>query len=290
MMSLRAIARSAPRTTSRLNSALLRQSRVAQPAALSRTLWAPLRTSQLASFSSTPFRQAAENEVDSELLSKLENELQYESEMKESEQLPASVKDFLENSPYELKDEAGKEDVYLTRKFGNETITVSFSINDLTNYDPDMYNEDTALGDEEMDTPEDKELAAAEAEDMEDPEGSEPMVPCHLNIVVEKNGKGALNIEATAQDGAIMVENFYYYKDASLAHSTSPAAVHAAEDVYPGPPFGSLDEDLQMLMERFLEERGIGQALALFVPDYMDVKEQREYQSWLTNVKDFVKA
>lgn len=41
--------------------------------------------------------------------------------MKENEQLPASVKDFLENSPFELKDIPGKEDVRLTRKFGNET-------------------------------------------------------------------------------------------------------------------------------------------------------------------------
>jgi complement component 1 Q subcomponent-binding protein len=87
-----------------------------------RTAWAPLRTSQLtASFSSTPLRQAPDNEADQELLAKLESELQFESEMKESEQLPASIKDFLDNSPYELKDEPGKEDVYLVRKFGNET-------------------------------------------------------------------------------------------------------------------------------------------------------------------------
>ncbi|KAI1273536.1 mitochondrial glycoprotein [Xylaria sp. FL0933] len=292
MMSLRAAARSAPRTLSRMSSTAIRQTKIAQPSSLLRTAWAPLRTPQLAAtFSSTPLRQAPANEADQELLAKLESELQFEDEMKANEQLPASIKDFVENSPYELKDEAGQEDVYLVRKMGNETITVSFSISDLANYEPDdVYNEDSALTDEELDTPEGKRLAETEAQEGLEEEEPEAAVPCRLNIVVEKANKGALNIEAIAQDGSILVENFYYYKDPKMAHSSTPEAVHGAEDVYPGPPFGSLDEDLQLLMERYLEERGISQAMALFVPDYMNVKEQREYQTWLKNVKDFVEA
>ncbi|KAI0534747.1 mitochondrial glycoprotein [Xylaria digitata] len=291
MMSLRAVARSAPRTLSRMSSTATRQMRVAQSSSLLRTAWAPLRTPQLtATFSSTPFRQAPKNEADQELFAKLESELQFENEMKINEQLPASVKDFIENSPYELKDEPGKEDVYLVRKLGDETITVSFSISDLANFETDPYHEDNALTDEELDTPEGKRLAETEAEEDIEDEDVDNVVPCRINIVVEKPDKGALNIEAVAQDGAILVENFYYYKDPKMAHSSSAEAVHGAEDVYPGPPFGSLDEDLQLLMERYLEERGISQSMALFVPDYMDVKEQREYQAWLKNVKDFVGA
>lgn len=52
---------------------------------------------------------------------KLNSEIEFENDMKEAAPVPASVKDFLENSPFELKDEPGKEDVVLTRKFGNET-------------------------------------------------------------------------------------------------------------------------------------------------------------------------
>ncbi len=62
----------------------------------------------------------------------------------------------------------------------------------------------------------------------------------------------------------------------ALAYGKTAELSHKAENVYPGPPFGSLDEDLQVLMERYLEERGITQALAVFVPDYIDMKEQRE--------------
>lgn len=161
-----------------------------------------------------------------------------------------------------------------------------------------MMEEDPAMEDE-LDALESKQgeqgrrggaadLADEGAEDMDD--AGEAAVPCRLNIVIEKPGRGALNVEALAQDGSIVVENLFYYKDAKLAHSTDPEAVHAAQDAYPGPPFGNLDEDLQILMERYLEERGITQALAMFVPDYMDVKEQREYMAWLNNVKAFIDA
>ncbi|GAW13397.1 hypothetical protein ANO14919_027820 [Xylariales sp. No.14919] len=290
MMSLRAAARSAPRTLSRMSATAARQMRVAQPSSLLRTAWAPLRTPQLAAtFSSTPLRQAP-SEVDKELAAKLASEIQYESRAKEAEPLPTSIKDFLENSPYELKDVPGQQDVYLVRKFGDETITVSFSVSDLANFESDGFNEDDALTDEEMDTAEGKQLAEAEAEEGLEDEEPEAPISCRLNIVVEKPNKGALNIEAVSQEGSIFVENFFYYKDPNIAHSTSPEAVHSAEDVYAGPPFGSLDDDLQLLLERYLEERGISQAMALFVPDYMDVKEQREYHAWLKNVKDFVSA
>jgi len=154
-----------------------------------------------------------------------------------------------------------------------------------------MYEDDAALADEDVSSPEQQgsRNAAAEGEE-DDIHGEEPSVPCRLNVVVEKPGKGALAIEAVAQDGSIVVENLFYYKDAKLAHSATAESSHEAQNVYPGPPFGSLDEDLQILMERYLEERGITQALAVFVPDYMDMKEQKEYLAWLNNVKGFVDA
>ena len=174
---------------------------------------------------------------------------------------------------------------------------MSFSIADLHNdYESDLM-EDQAMEDELDDieagrNPQDQRSGAADlAEEAgEEGEGSDAAPPCRLNIVIEKPNKGALNIEALAQDGSVVVENLYYYADAKLAHSTDANAVHAAQDAYPGPPFGSLDEDLQILMERYLEERGITQGLALFVPDYMDYKEQKEYMAWLKNVKGFIDA
>ncbi|KAI5863886.1 mitochondrial glycoprotein [Durotheca rogersii] len=300
MMSLRAVARSAPRTLTRFSSTAMRQSRAAQPISLLKsTSWAPYRSSQFASaFSTSQFRRAPAPEVDGELSAKLESELHFEADMKEHTPTPASITDFLDNSPFKLEDVDGKEDLVLTRKFGNETITITFSISDLTNYDPDdVYNEDAALADEDSEQSEGKRQSANESEtesegedNLEDEDLNQASVPCRLTIVVEKPGKGALNIEATAQDGQILVDNFYYYKDAKLAHASNAETSHVAHETYPGPPFGTLDEDLQVLLERYLEERGVNQALSLFVSEYLDHKEQREYHAWLKNVKAFIDA
>lgn len=155
-----------------------------------------------------------------------------------------------------------------------------------------MYNEDNALTDEELDTSEGKQLAETEAEDSLDDDDVDIDPPHSLPHQHRRREaqQGCPEHRAVAQDGSILIENLYYYKDAKMAHSSSPEAVHGAEDAFAGPPFASLDEDLQLMVERYLEERGIAQAMAIFVPDYLDVKEQREYQAWLKNVKGFVEA
>ncbi|KAK0625332.1 mitochondrial glycoprotein [Bombardia bombarda] len=296
MMSLRALARSAPRALSRASSSTMGRSTQSAMRTIAKTQSAAfLRPQQASAFSTTLFRRAAtSSETDEELSAKLASEIEFEQDVKENEPMPASIKDFIENGPFEIQDTPGKEDVILTRTYGNEKITVSFSIADLHNYEQenDMYDEDGALADEELDGPKSNQRSEADEEaDEEDLGGNaEPDVPVRLTIVVEKPSKGALTIEAVAQDGAVVVENLFYYKDAKLAHGASPDATHAAQDAYPGPPFGSLDEDLQVLMERYLEDRGITQALAAFVPEYMDMKEQREYLAWLNNVKGFIDA
>jgi complement component 1 Q subcomponent-binding protein, mitochondrial len=61
-----------------------------------------------------------------------------------------------------------------------------------------------------------------------------------------------------------------------------------AQARYSGPPWHQLDEDVQILFERYLEERGINSALAIFIPDYAELKEQKEYTTWLKNLKAFV--
>ncbi|KAF7547607.1 hypothetical protein G7Z17_g7605 [Cylindrodendrum hubeiense] len=298
MLSVRNFARSAPRAVARLSTAALRQS-VARPSTFVKaSSLSALRPAQ-ASFSTTVFRRAADAETDEELSAKLESELQIEEDMKTSEQEPASIKDFLNNSAFKLIDTPGQEVVKLERDFGDEKITISFSIADITNYDP--YAEDSALEEEGLEDDavqggngQRKGRAAEEDidEELEEELEDENAAPINLSIVVEKPGKtvGALNIDATAQDGNIVVENLFYYDDAKVAKVESPEAAQKRADVYPGPPFGSLDDDLQVLMERFLEERGITQALAVFVPDYVDVKEQREYTRWLSNVKAFIDA
>jgi complement component 1 Q subcomponent-binding protein len=105
--------------------------------------------------------------------------------------------------------------------------------------------------------------------------------PAQLNITVTKPGKGAVQITATADDGLVEVEDVFYFQNADLAEPNTAEKMHARQHVYAGPPFGNLDSDLQAMLERYLDERGIDPQLATFIPDYIDYKEQREYVQWL---------
>ena len=118
--------------------------------------------------------------------------------------------------------------------------------------------------------------------DEEDDEDAEPSFPARVNVSVEKPGKGVMQIETVAQDGMVVIENVYWYPTKEMV-PTEKNGGQAAAGKYAGPPFGNLDEDLQVLLERYLDERGVNTALALWVPEYIDFKEQREYLSWLAS-------
>lgn len=100
---------------------------------------------------------------------------------------------------------------------------------------------------------------------------------------VEKPGKGTLQLEMVAQDGNITMENVYYFEKAELADAKTADQDWSRRNLYLGPPFGNLDEDLQVLLERYIHERGVDTALALWIPEYIDWKEQKEYLNWLSS-------
>ena len=102
--------------------------------------------------------------------------------------------------------------------------------------------------------------------DEDTPEGEEgeqePSFPARVNVTITKPGSnGAMQIETTAQDGMFVIENVYYYPKKELAEPKTTELDWERRELYTGPPFGNLDEDLQVLLERFLDERGINTAL-----------------------------
>ena len=198
-------------------------------------------------------------------------------------------------------------------------IRITFTIADLNSLDQDAdpYGEDKALMDEDGgDLPTDGQSGGAqskgtinqgrsqggnfnvapedsvapadrpELQDDESPasdEDQEPSFPARVNITIEKQGvKGAMQVESIAQDGMIMIENVYYFPKSEFADAKTAEQDWARRLMYTGPPYGNLDQDLQVLLERYLDERGINTALALWVPEYIDFKEQREYLNWLS--------
>lgn len=121
MLSIRSLARAAPRTISRAAGASLRSSAIARPSLAKTPAIRALLPTRAAAFSTTVRRSKEEDvEVDEALSAKLESEIQIEEDIKANEQQPASIKDFLDNSPFELIDTPGQEVVKLTRTFGEE--------------------------------------------------------------------------------------------------------------------------------------------------------------------------
>lgn len=81
--------------------------------------WKASSAQYTAYFSTSPARRREES--DEELIQKLDAEIGMESDMKDNEGVPTSVKDYLENGPFEIIDVPGEEDVILTRTYGDET-------------------------------------------------------------------------------------------------------------------------------------------------------------------------
>lgn len=197
-------------------------------------------------------------------------------------------------------------------------IRVTFSVADLDSMDeePDEFADDRAQYDEQEDTAQnaqsggaqskgtithrqkedgnfstdpkdgigkDNELASVDDAADDPNSASQPGFPVRLNVTIEKPEKGAVQVEAIAQDGELAVENVRYFTNVEFADAKTAELDWSKRKLYSGPPFGNLDEELQLLLERYLYERGIDTALALMAPEYIDFKEQREYISWLSS-------
>ncbi|SLM37008.1 Mitochondrial glycoprotein [Lasallia pustulata] len=327
MIAIRSFTRSIPRSLSRLSASSTRRplSSLCQSPLLQQP-WKAAPSFRYAAFSTSPKAYEKEGEMDQELSAKIDSELQMEKEMRDSDEIPETIRDYLEDGPFELHDTPGQEDVCLTRRYGNETIRITFSIADLNSLtDEDRFTEDPALQDEDSDSipeegqsggaqskgtinqgrsrggninvaPEDA-VAPADRSELADDESAynedadaDASFPARVHVTIEKAGHGALQVETVAQDGMIVIENVYYFPNAELADAKTADQDWTRRGLYTGPPFGNLDQDLQVMLERYLDERGVNTALALWVPEYIDFKEQREYLTWLANVKSFVDA
>jgi complement component 1 Q subcomponent-binding protein len=107
-----------------------------------------------------------------------------------------------------------------------------------------------------------------------------------------------LSIDAVCQEGTFVLENVSFYKDAELATDLTAESDWKRRGLYLGPQvrsrvffftsspverahsqrafqFDTLDLNLQEEFEKFLQERGINESLAFFIPEYAQYKEQK---------------
>jgi len=251
--SSRAVARPAARTPLRLATMQL----------------APRASMTAARAFSVSTRCFSEGSVDIVLSQKLAEELKYEKEADSTE--PEFLTTFKAQKIWEIQDVAGNDEVTLVRKFGNETIRLMFSIADIQSAE------------------EDPEYEQEEGEGAEDQALNTYPVRASFSIT-KNNAKGSINIDTMCQEGAFIIDNMSYYPNAELGTDLTAEADWKRRGLYIGPQFDTLDVAVQEEIEKWLQERGINENLAMFIPEYSEFKEQKEYVRWLENVKNFVEA
>ncbi|KAG5727430.1 hypothetical protein E4T56_gene11913 [Termitomyces sp. T112] len=218
-------------------------------------------------------RRFGEGAVDITLSQKLTEELKYEEETAAGfPETPGFLSQFLKTNPWEIQDSLGNDEVVMTRTFGNEKIRLMFSIADMDAMEEDFESEESESEGQEND-------------------GDDPLhtFPIRASLSITKTtGPGCLNVDMIAQEGHFVVENVAFYQDAKLGTELTAEADWKRRGVYLGPQFETLDVGVQEEIEKYLAERGVNETAALFIPEYAEWKEQKEYISWLKNLKSFV--
>lgn len=257
-----------------------------------------IKTSSLSRCFSTSSSRLGEGLSDKDLSFRIAEEIKYE----ESEGThtgpnpPSFVREFLEAHEFKIHDQQGHDEVVLSKNFGNENIRVLFSISDINQASDegvegleDAFENDEVVSSINAAKNKDAESAATTAASSESDESQPASFPVRCSITISKPS-GCLSIDTIAQDGVFVIDNIAFYKDSKLATDLTSEADWQRRGLYIGPQFDDMDENVQEAFEQYLEERGINTTLALFVIDYIDYKEQREYVSWLHSVKDFIET
>lgn len=269
----RTLLRAAPRAST---VSMVARATVLRPVVASR--FVPVQAAR--AFSATSLARG-QGETDAELSAKLAQELSYEQENSNlfigdsPTNEPGFVTEFKQAGVWRITDKPGMDEVALEREFGNEHIKVLFSVGDIDTSGP---------------LPEEGEDGAPGAIDDAPEQSGDPQFPIRISASITKPSGGAVMLDAFVQDGEVNVDNIAYYKDKEMALRMDAAADFERRGYYLGPQFDTLDDALQSQFHQYLAERGIDANLALFVPNYAEYKEQREYCAWLDNVKNFVEA
>lgn len=225
--------------------------------------------SSRSAFSTTPHRLGS-GTTDAELSSRLAQELSYErdnsSTTSSTADEPDFLRDFKSTNTWTIQDVRGSDEICLEREFGNEKIRVLFSIGDIDAPEGNEGEDDGMEGDE----------SSGRDAESDDDGSNEPALPVRCAITISKpSNLGALTIDAQAESGQFTIENISFYKDSTLATELTAEADWKRRGLYIGPQFPTLDDALQEHFQGFLEERGIDDDLALFVPLFAEWKEQK---------------
>ncbi|KAJ1668248.1 Mitochondrial acidic protein mam33 [Coemansia sp. RSA 1813] len=219
--------------------------------------------------------------VDADLAHTLSEEIDYEAKQEAEEGVPEFIQAFTSRTGFKIKADAGGNLVVMTKQFGNESITVSFNVSEILNVDDPIADIAVYRENEQGEPVKDAEKNADET-----PED----FPIFFTATFAKPGAPVLHMELECEEGEIGIDRMKFISDEETAIANTLEKDWQRKQVYCGPIFGQLSDDLKENVDEFLAERNIDTALTLFMLDYIEYKEQGEYLQWLKNFKKFINA
>ncbi|TYZ60404.1 hypothetical protein PybrP1_006130 [[Pythium] brassicae (nom. inval.)] len=213
----------------------------------------------------------------SSLASLLQREVEEEKgncfEGEELEELHAKV-----DKIFSLSETPGSMEVVLTGQIGSDAIRVTFDAQDSVELEDNDYEGGDDDDEDDDDAFEGGDNDEQEGDDDDDEQEDElPGIRFVADITRDNQG---LQFECVASSN-LTVERVRFLSDF--------AANAEKEGVYFGPNFIDLELDVQEKFYDYLAARKIDDELAQFITQYADLKEQREYLSFLESAEKFVK-
>ncbi|EOA28331.1 hypothetical protein CARUB_v10024532mg [Capsella rubella] len=155
--------------------------------------------------------------------------------------------------PFKIEDNPGQQNVTLTRDYNGEHIKVVVSMPSLVTDEND--------------------------DDAEDDDGPSNESSIPLVVTITKKSGLSLEFSCMAFPDEIAIDAL------SVKQPGDSLEDQMANE---GPDFEDLDENLKKTFYKFLEIRGVKASTTNFLHEYMMRKVNREYLSWLKNVKEFM--
>jgi len=236
---------------------ILRQTRIAVPL-VSKTAFHALTKPTFAIRSSAMQLRFAATEAKSSITEELAKEIEFEEGNAEVDTEYEDAKK-LTLQHFKLHEKPGNGVVRLTRKYNDEQIEVKFDVQDST--------------EEELGQDEDY----GQTNEGEEDEAIGDNVGVNFEVTIKK-GANKLIVSAVGGEN-LSIEG--------IRIMSANASETEESEVYSGPPFDELQEEVQETFLDWLEERKIDGDLAFFVLAHARTKEQQEYVHWLHELQDF---
>ncbi|KAG0490367.1 hypothetical protein HPP92_007230 [Vanilla planifolia] len=189
---------------------------------------------------------------DENLIKVLQSEIDCVQEPKDPREL-----DIPKGFPFEIIDNPGDQTITLKREFGGENIQVTVYMN----LDEE---EDVGKGDDESDDNDEEEVSH--------------QASISLHVTIDKGEGPILEFGCNLSPDKLDIESM----------ATKSREESDLDGAYQGPEFSDLDDNLQKALHDYLKHRGISGSLYNFLHEYMTSKDEREYLTWLKNIKCFV--